>query len=86
MRFHRAIWDSSGNSRLTNISENLVGQLRIGNNISTRAPGRPEASLQEHRAIIDAIRAGDARAAERATRRHVRRASAALATLLDEPV
>lgn len=83
MRFHRSIWDSSGNDRLTTICENLVGQLRIGNNISTRAPGRPQSSLEEHREIIDAIAAGDARAAERATRRHVRRASAALAKLLE---
>lgn len=83
MRFHRAIWDGSGNHRLAAICENLVGQLRIGNNISTRAEGRPEASLDEHAAIIDAIRDGDARAAERATRRHVRLASAALAKLLD---
>ncbi|MGH3359281.1 MAG: GntR family transcriptional regulator [Nocardioidaceae bacterium] len=86
MRFHRAIWDSAGNHRLIAICENLVGQLRIGNNISTRAPGRPEASLVEHRAIIEAIRDGDARAAERATRRHVRLASAALAKLIDEGV
>ncbi|MDN5853615.1 MAG: GntR family transcriptional regulator [Actinomycetia bacterium] len=85
MRFHRAIWDSSGNDRLATISENLVGQLRIGNNISVRAPGRPQASLEEHRTIIEAIRDGDAPAAERATRRHVRRASAALAKLLDTP-
>lgn len=83
MRFHQTIWDASGNRRLAAICENLVGQLRIGNNISTRAPGRPEASLDEHRAIIDAIDAGDARGAERATRRHVRLASAALAKLLE---
>lgn len=83
-QFHGAIWESSGNHRLVAICENLAGQLRIGNNISTRAPGRPEASLDEHRAIVDAIRDGDARAAERATRRHVRLAKAALAKLLDE--
>ncbi|UYM05650.1 GntR family transcriptional regulator [Solicola gregarius] len=82
MRFHRTIWYGSGNHRLAAVCENLAGQLRIGNNISARAPGRPEASLDEHLEIVDAIRAGDSRAAASATRRHVRLASAALAELL----
>lgn len=86
--FHRAIWDASGNRRLASICENLVGQLRIGNNISARVPGRPAASLSEHRAIIDGIVAGDPDSAERAARQHVERAREALSEMMsadDEP-
>lgn len=83
LAFHRAIWHGSGNRRLIAISDNLIGQVRIGNNISAHAPGRPEASLNEHAKIIDAIRQGDATAAERATRSHVRNAKKALARLLE---
>lgn len=80
--FHRAIWRGSGNRRLVSVSDNLLGQVRIGNNVSARAPGRPGAALQEHAAIVEALRNGEAKAAERATRHHVRRASRALGRLL----
>jgi DNA-binding GntR family transcriptional regulator len=80
--FHRAIWQGSNNRQLASLSENLLGQVRIGNNISVRAPGRPQIALQEHATIVDAIRRGDAPGAERATRTHVRKASRVLAQLL----
>ena len=82
MRFHKSIWAGSGNRRLVAVSENLLGQVRIGNNISARTPGRPEIALEEHAVIIDALRRGDARAAEQATRLHVRNASLAFVGLL----
>lgn len=81
--FHKTIWLASGNGRLVTVLETLVGQVRIGNNITARAPGRATSSLVEHAEIIDAIRRGDAAAAERATREHVGRARQALAELLD---
>jgi len=81
--FHLAIWRASGNRRLLSISDNLLGQVRIGNNISAKAPGRLAAALSEHTSILEALRTGDAQAAERATRHHVRQASAALGDLLD---
>lgn len=80
--FHKAIWQGSGNRRLALVSDTLLGQVRIGNNISARAPGRLEAALEEHAAIIEALRQGDAESAERTTRDHVRRASIALGKLL----
>ncbi|GAB3260885.1 GntR family transcriptional regulator [Arthrobacter pigmenti] len=80
--FHKTIWRSSGNRRLVSVSDTLLGQVRIGNNISARAPGRVQTALAEHSGIIEAIRQGDAEAAERATREHVRRASIALGKLL----
>lgn len=82
LSFHEAIWQNSGNHRLLSLAENLLGQVRIGNNVSSRVPGRVNIALEEHGAIIDALRAGSATAAENATRTHVREASRALAAYL----
>lgn len=81
VRFHQLMWIASGNKRLVSVADNLFGQMRIGNNISSRVPGRPEASLTEHEAIVAALRAGDARAAERAVRSHIRTAAKAVSQL-----
>lgn len=81
--FHQTIWRGSGNRRLVAVSDNLLGQVRVGNTISARVPGRLEAALQEHSAIVEALRQGDAQSAGRATRQHVRRAGLALSKLLD---
>lgn len=80
--FHKAIWQSSGNHRLRSLAENLLGQVRIGNNVSSRVPGRVQVSLKEHSAIIDAVKDGSPERAETATRTHVREASRALADYL----
>lgn len=58
VKFHQLLWVGSGNKRLAGVSENLFGQMRIGNKISTQMPGRPEASLNEHEAIVTALRSG----------------------------
>jgi len=81
--FHETIWRASGNRRILSISDNLLAQVRIGNNISANAPGRLPAALEEHATILEALRVGDPQAAERATRHHVRQASDALGDLLD---
>ncbi|WP_231446796.1 GntR family transcriptional regulator [Brevibacterium zhoupengii] len=82
--FHQTIWGNSGNHRLRSLAENLLGQVRIGNNVSSRVPGRVQSSLIEHAAIIEAIRAGSAKEAEKTTRRHVREASRSLAEYLSQ--
>lgn len=81
--FHQMIWHGSGNRRLVSVADNLLGQVRIGNNISARAPGRLPIALEEHAAIIEALRTGDPDLAEAATREHVRRASHAFGQILD---
>jgi DNA-binding GntR family transcriptional regulator len=78
LTFHRRIWEGSGSRRLMPIAENLIAQVRLGNRFSAQAPGRPPGALEEHEAILEAIREGDSRAAERHIRRHVREASQAL--------
>jgi DNA-binding GntR family transcriptional regulator len=78
LAFHRLIWEGSGSRRLLPIAENLIAQVRLGNRLSAQAPGRLPLAVEEHEAIIQAIRGGDSRAAERHIRRHVREASHAL--------
>jgi DNA-binding GntR family transcriptional regulator len=77
MAFHRAIWHASGNSRLAQVTDNLLGQLRFGSGSSSRLPGRTTQALREHVTIMDAVAKGDAEGAEHASREHVRRSAAA---------
>ncbi|MFE4171470.1 GntR family transcriptional regulator [Streptomyces sp. NPDC056909] len=83
LAFHRLIWEGSGNRRLIPIAENLIAQVRLGNRLSARAPGRLPVAIEEHEAILEAIRKGDPRAAERHIRLHVRGAGRALQRYLD---
>lgn len=71
--FHLALWQAGGNSRILRAGEPLLDQMLLSNALSARQPGRGEASLGEHRAIVDAIERGDAAAAELHAREHIRR-------------
>jgi DNA-binding GntR family transcriptional regulator len=77
LQFHRAIWHVSGNSRLAQVTDNLVGQVRFGSGSSSRLPGRIVSALHEHASIMAAVAAGDTARAERESRAHVRRSAAA---------
>jgi DNA-binding GntR family transcriptional regulator len=77
LEFHRAIWQASGNSRLAQVTDNLVGQVRFGSGSSSRLPGRIVSALHEHASIMAALAAGDSVRAERESRAHVRRSAAA---------
>ncbi len=61
--FHRAIQDMAGNRWLHRISEELRNVLGLARHRQLTKPGRLQESLQEHRQIMQAIRAGDAEAA-----------------------
>jgi DNA-binding GntR family transcriptional regulator len=80
--FHALIWEGSANRRLLAIADLLGAQLQLGQNVTIAVPGRPEASLDEHAEILDAMMAGDTAAAEQATRRHVTRVIRALESAL----
>ena len=82
LAFHKTIWQGSGNHRLLSLAENLLGQARIGNHVSSRVPGRVQIALEEHSSMVDALRSGSANDAEHATRAHVREASRALTDYL----
>ncbi|GHJ39285.1 GntR family transcriptional regulator [Streptomyces sp. TS71-3] len=85
LAFHSLIWEGSSSRRLIPIAENLIAQVRLGNRLSARAPGRLPVALDEHEAVLEAIRRGDPRAAERHIRRHVRAAGQALRCYLGVP-
>jgi DNA-binding GntR family transcriptional regulator len=84
LTFHRLIWQGSGSRRLLPIAENLIAQVRLGNRFSAQAPGRLPTAIDEHHAILRAVRDGDPRAAERHIRRHVRAAGQALRRYLHD--
>ncbi len=75
---HRLVREMSGQTVAAGLLERLNGQLvRHRFQLSLR-PGRPQASLPEHLAIISAIAAGRPADAEAAMRRHLRSVIAAL--------
>jgi DNA-binding GntR family transcriptional regulator len=75
---HRLVREISGQRVAAGLLDRLNGQLvRHQFQLSLR-PGRPQASLGEHLAIIDAITAQRPADAEQATRRHLRSVITAL--------
>jgi len=71
-RLHRRVQEISGQRTASAVLERLRAQnVRHRFRLATH-PGRPAVSLPEHLAIIDAIRARDAEAAERVARAHLR--------------
>lgn len=71
INFHRNLWMLCGNSRLRRTAEQLVDQMKLGNSLLARLPGRVAASLNEHLAIVDAIGQGDIEQAESAAHAHI---------------
>ena len=71
MRFHQAIVRACGNDLLEQMSQFVYSALLVSFQATSRLPGRASASLPEHRAILEAIRAGDPGQAGQAMRRLV---------------
>ena len=71
MRFHQAIVQACHNDLLERMSGVVVGALLISFRATSRLPGSARASLPKHRAILDAIRQGNAAGAARSMRRLV---------------
>ncbi len=82
--FHALIWQGSSNRRLMGIADLLGAQLRLGHSLTVAVPGRPQAGLDEHTEILDALSSGDTSAAEHATRRHVAQVIRALEKILPD--
>ncbi|MEJ3748017.1 GntR family transcriptional regulator [Actinomycetes bacterium KLBMP 9797] len=78
---HRRVREISGQETARNVLERLRAQSVRHQFKLAMHPGRPTASLPEHLAIIDAIRAGDPAAAEQAARAHLRGVIATLRAL-----
>jgi GntR family transcriptional repressor for pyruvate dehydrogenase complex len=71
LAFHHALSAASGNAALSEFADALGEQLVPERGTIWNLPGRPARSLAEHRAICDAVRAGDADGARRAALDHL---------------
>lgn len=72
VEFHYSLWALCGNSRLPVTGERLMDQMKLGNSISARLPGRIDKSLAEHLSIVDAIEAGNVEEAGVCAAEHIR--------------
>jgi DNA-binding GntR family transcriptional regulator len=78
-RFHRAIVQMAGNPVLTDVYETLRDrQIRLGLRAVSAGPGRGQAVIEEHAAIMRAIAALDGPNAAAAVRTHLDNTHAAL--------
>lgn len=78
VEFHGLLYQVSRNERLVAIISNLMEQLARFRTLSMSYPGRLKETLEEHRAMVDAIAAGDVDAARDAAERHMEQAEATL--------
>lgn len=79
--FHLALQELAGNRWLMQAIEDMRKVLKLIRRHSLQREGRIAESLEEHRAIMAGIRAGDPEAAEQAMRRHLTQGRAALAAV-----
>ncbi|MDQ1528132.1 MAG: hypothetical protein QOG18_2745 [Microbacteriaceae bacterium] len=71
IEFHHNLWALCGNSRLQRTGEQLMDQMRLGNSLSARLPGRVALSLTEHLVIVEAIEHGQVERAGAAAAQHI---------------
>lgn len=70
-RFHQTIYSASQNSFLIGETQQLKQRLKPYRRLQLQVRQRMQASLDEHRGILDAIEGGNPAGAERAARAHV---------------
>jgi DNA-binding GntR family transcriptional regulator len=83
-RFHAAIHEGARNAFLAEAAQVLRRRLAPLSRAQFGLTGRPDNSAAEHEAIMAALRARDAAAAEDAMRRHLASVAAAFARWLEE--
>jgi DNA-binding GntR family transcriptional regulator len=81
-RFYECLVEGSGNEALGITLRMLNSRVTLLRATSLKAPGRMDASLAELQALMDALIAGDGRAAREAATRHVQQAAVAAIALL----
>lgn len=69
--FHTRLQELSGNPWLQRVTNDLRKFLRLLRGRQLNHPGRIDASINEHRGVLDAIEQGDAARAERLMRDHL---------------
>jgi len=83
IEFHDLLYHASRNSRLIGIINKLREQLTRFRTLSMSYPGRLEATLDEHRAIVEAIAQGDSKMASKAAEHHMENAEKVLLKAID---
>jgi DNA-binding GntR family transcriptional regulator len=81
-QFYDCLIGGSGNEALGITLRMLNSRVMLLRATSLRAPGRMSQSLEELQELLEALLAGDGRAARQAARRHVRKAAAVALELL----
>lgn len=74
-QFHRLLVNECGNRRLAKVAATMVDQAQRARAVTLSFRPMPHASVQEHRVLISAIRAGDTAGARAAAEAHRTRAS-----------
>jgi DNA-binding GntR family transcriptional regulator len=69
-RFHRLLLELCGNPRLAEMAFTVADQAHRARMVSLRLRPRPVHSTNEHRAVLEAIRAGNWRSAGRLMKQH----------------
>lgn len=82
-RLYQVIFDGSGNVTIRAILESLQARIAVLRATTLAAPDRPEQSVAEIRAIVEAIERRDAEGAATAASFHVRQAASTLFTQLE---
>ena len=80
--FHRLLSEACGNGRITRIARTVMDQAHRARMLTLNLRAKPTRSVLEHRAIIAAIRKGNAQDAQDCTRAHRTRARDELVPLL----
>ena len=83
-RFHRALLEACGNSRLAAIANTVRDQGHRARLITLRLRPRPVRSNKEHREVLDAIKAGDWARARQMHYKHRIRTSETLTEILEQ--
>ena len=86
--FHREIAAIAGNPLLTALTQAVFGWLKEFHHRAVSVPGLETLTIEEHRAVLDGIEAGDPTQAAKAMRDHLTRANALYRTpnALGQPV
>jgi DNA-binding GntR family transcriptional regulator len=81
--FHRQLVKAADNTRLAEMLDHIRERIQSVWTLSIVAPRRVQALVREHLGILDALRRGDARRAERLMVEHVRRVRRVILRLVD---
>lgn len=71
LNFHKVMWERSGNRQLVAAAEHQRGLVLVASGGLLELPDRRPQVRAEHRAIVDALAAGDFAAAAQACERHM---------------